>query len=105
MWGPRRVFDPPSSTDRYVLVGDDTRRARIAAILEWLHSDATVDVIVELADVANDVPLRAGANTAVTKMYRDGAPAGSGDALVAAVLAALAWRRRTSTRGVVARAG
>ena len=24
LWGPRRVFDPPSSTDRYVLVGDDT---------------------------------------------------------------------------------
>jgi len=38
--------------------------------------------------------LRAGANTAVTKMYRDGAPAGSGDALVAAVRA-LAWRAGT----------
>lgn len=47
LWGPRRVYDPPAGTERFLFVGDETGMHAIAAILESLGPEVRADVIVE----------------------------------------------------------
>lgn len=77
VWGPRRVYDPPAGTDRYLLVGDETGVHAIAAILETLPAATRVDVIVEVDGPADQVPLQEGPMTSVRWAYRNGEPAGT----------------------------
>lgn len=77
LWGPRRVYDPPPGTERFVLVGDETGVHAIAAILEVLPTEAIVDVIVEVGSSADEVPLQRGPNTSITWKHRGSAPAGT----------------------------
>ena len=85
LWGPRRVYDPPEATDRYLLVGDEKGVHAIAAILEALPATTRIDVIVEVDGPADQVPLAAGPNTSVRWLYRNGAAAGTTTALLAEV--------------------
>lgn len=81
LWGPRRVYDPPENTDRFLLVGDETGVHAIASILETLPLDARIDVVVEVDGPGDRVPLGAGPNTDVRWIYRGGAQAGTTTAL------------------------
>jgi len=81
LWGPRRIFDPPADTERFLLVGDETGVHAIAAILDELADelpgDAVIDVIVEVGGECDEVPLRRGPNTSIVWKHRGDAPAGT----------------------------
>jgi NADPH-dependent ferric siderophore reductase len=77
LWGPRTSWEPPAGTDRYLLVADETGLPATAAILEHLPHDATVLVVVEVADAGERQPLLVGPNVQVTWLHRDGASAGT----------------------------
>jgi NADPH-dependent ferric siderophore reductase len=85
LWGPRRVYDPPSGTDRYVLVGDETGVHAIAAILEQLPEDVVADVVVEVDGPEDRVRLRRGPNTSFIWRYRAEAAPGTTSYLIDAV--------------------
>ncbi len=48
LWGPRMAYAPPPSTQRQLLVGDETALPAIASILDAGPIGARVDAIVEL---------------------------------------------------------
>lgn len=73
--------------DWYLLAGDETALPAIARILEELPSEAKAVVRIEVADAAERQDLRSAADLDLQWLYRDGAPAGTTDALVRAVRA------------------
>jgi len=85
LWGPRRIFDPPADTSRFLLVGDETGVHAIAAILEELPAGSVADVVVEVGDVCDEVPLHRGPNTSITWRHRAGAAAGTSRQLLEVV--------------------
>jgi NADPH-dependent ferric siderophore reductase len=87
LWGPRRVYDPPSRTSRFLLVADETGVHAIAAILESLPEDVRADVVVEGDRPDDDVPLAVRPNVCVTRLHRNGAPPGTTSLLADAVRA------------------
>ena len=48
LWGPRMAYNPPPSTQRQLLVGDETALPAIASILDAGSIAASVNVLVEL---------------------------------------------------------
>jgi NADPH-dependent ferric siderophore reductase len=85
LWGPRTAWHPPSDTQWYVLVADETGLPGVGAILEHLPADATVHVVVEVADELERQPLHIGPNVRITWLHRGGAPAGTTGGLASAV--------------------
>ncbi|MCY3569385.1 MAG: siderophore-interacting protein [Chloroflexi bacterium] len=57
LWGPRMAYAPPPSTQRQLLIGDETALPAIASILDAGPIGARVDAIVELdPDTVLDLP-------------------------------------------------
>lgn len=57
LWGPRMAYRPPLSTQRQLLVGDETALPAIASILESGPIGASVEAIVEVnPDTVLDLP-------------------------------------------------
>ena len=71
--------------DWYLLAGDETALPAIARILEELPGKAKAVVRVEVADAVERQDLRSAADLDLQWLYRDGAPAGTTDALACAV--------------------
>jgi NADPH-dependent ferric siderophore reductase len=90
LWGPRTAYDPPPSTDRYLLVADDTGLPAVAAILESLPAKTEVQVVAEVDDPDERQPLPASPSVEVTWCYRRGAPAGT-TTLLADAVRSLPW--------------
>ena len=88
LWGPREAFEPPTDTDWFLLVADDTGLPAVAAILETLPPDVPALVVAEVADADQRHPLPERPGTEVTWVHRDGAPAGTVAGRVAAAVSA-----------------
>lgn len=85
--GPRGSAVPPLDRARYVLAADETG---VPALLNWLDrlpATAHADVLVEVHDAADHLPLPARARTSVTWLHRGPAPAGTTTLLADAVAA------------------
>jgi NADPH-dependent ferric siderophore reductase len=87
LWGPRSAYAPPSATDRYLLVADDTGLPGVAAIIDTLPAGTTVDVVAEVDSEQDRLPLPEQDGLTVTWCYRRGAAPGTTSALVDAVRA------------------
>jgi NADPH-dependent ferric siderophore reductase len=87
IWGPRTTFEPPESTDWYLLAADETGLPAVAAILESLPEGTTARVFAEVAGEAERQALPASPPVEVTWLHRDGAPAGTATVLLDAVKA------------------
>ncbi|MFF9349200.1 siderophore-interacting protein [Streptomyces sp. NPDC014734] len=85
--GPPGGMIVPYTYDRYLLAGDITALPAIARWLEDLPRSAKGWAFVEVADAAEEIGLRAPEGVEVHWLHRDGAPAGTGDALARAVTA------------------
>jgi NADPH-dependent ferric siderophore reductase len=83
--GPRGSFIIPTTFDWHLLIGDDTGLPAIARRLEELPAGTRAVVLVEVDSAADQVLLQSAANVSVTWAYRDGAEAGSSDALARAL--------------------
>lgn len=69
LWGPRTAFDPPATTNWWLLLADETGLPGVAAILDAIGPDAEGHVFVEAgADV--DYPLPAPAGVEVSWLRR-----------------------------------
>jgi NADPH-dependent ferric siderophore reductase len=87
LWGPRTAYEPPATTDAYLLVADETGLPAVAAILESLPEGTPVQVVAEVDNPAERQDLPAAPSFDVTWVYREGAPAGTTSLLVDAVRA------------------
>jgi NADPH-dependent ferric siderophore reductase len=85
LWGPRASFAPPRGARDFLLIGDDTAMPAITAMLDALPRTCRVRAVVETVDAAHIVPLNAHPLGIVDWVFRDGAPAGTGTALLDAV--------------------
>lgn len=88
--GPGGGYTPASGAVRHLLFGDDAAIPAIAAAVEVLPADAEGLVIIEVGDASDEVPLTVPAGVEVRWLHRigpDGAVAGYGEPLVAAVMA------------------
>jgi NADPH-dependent ferric siderophore reductase len=70
LMGPGGGDQPPGR--RLVLAGDETALPAIARIVEGLPAGARATVLVEVADAAEEQPLRSAADLDVTWLHRDG---------------------------------
>ena len=89
-WGPRTTWHPPSGTDRYLLVADETGLPAVAVIIESLPEGTPVTVVAESwsAEERPELPERDGVE--VVWCDRDGAEPGTTTLLIDAVRA-LPW--------------
>ncbi len=88
LWGPKAAFDPPDDSCAFLLVGDETGLAAIAAVIEQVvatNREVTIDVIAEVADVEHTVAFIDHPAVTTTWLFRDGTPPGAGQALLDAV--------------------
>lgn len=87
LWGPRTAFEPPTGTDRYLLVADETGLPAVAAIIESRPDDVPVQVLAEVSGDEWHPLLPERSSVAVTWLHRQGAEAGTttllGDAIAA----------------------
>lgn len=88
LWGPRTAWDPPTGTDRYLLVADETGLPALAVILETLPAGTPVTAFVELDDDADRIPFETSVDLDLTWLHRGGADVGTTTLLVDAVRAA-----------------
>ena len=79
--GPRGSFVIPTTYDWHLLVGDDTGVPAIARRLEELPAGARAVVLAEVDNAADEVSFKSAAEVSVTWVHRNGAEAGSTDAL------------------------
>lgn len=85
--GPRGSAVPPMDRARYVLAADETG---LPAVLNWLDrlpAGAHADVLVEVQDAADEIPLTSAATTEITWLHRAGAEPGTTTHLLDAVVA------------------
>jgi len=75
------------AADWYLLAGDETALPAIGRMLESMPDDAVGQVIVEIADEAEQQALRVPPGMAVQWLHRHGAPAGTTTQLLQAVQA------------------
>ncbi|MET0324009.1 MAG: siderophore-interacting protein, partial [Ilumatobacteraceae bacterium] len=87
LWGPRSAYAPPATTDRYLLVADDTGLPGVAAIIESLPAGTPIEVVAEVDSEQDRLPLPEQVGVSVTWCYRRGAAPGTTTALVDAVRA------------------
>ncbi|WP_328343900.1 siderophore-interacting protein [Micromonospora sp. NBC_00421] len=83
--GPGGAYAPDPTADWHLLVGDESALPAIAAALERLPEGAPAVVLVEIADRAEEQPLRSPGAVALTWLHRGDRPVG--EALVEAVRA------------------
>jgi NADPH-dependent ferric siderophore reductase len=83
--GPSPAHQADPLVRRQLLVGDETALPAIAALLAELPDTATAQVVIEVADAAEEQPLTSRADTRITWLHRNGAPAGRTERLLAAV--------------------
>ncbi|MFI9642450.1 siderophore-interacting protein [Micromonospora sp. NPDC051925] len=81
--GPGGAYAPDPAADWHLLVGDESALPAIGAALERLPVGAPAVALVEVADRADEQPLRSPGAVALTWLHRAGRPVG--EALVAAV--------------------
>lgn len=74
-FGPGGGYAPEPEAS-HLLVGDEAALPAIAAALERLPDDAEAEVFVEVADAANEIPLRVTDRTKLTWVHRGDAPYG-----------------------------
>jgi NADPH-dependent ferric siderophore reductase len=79
---------PISEADWVLMVGDESALPAIGTLAEALPPGTAGLVFVEVAEGADEQPLRSPGDLAVHWVHRASAPAGCGDALVTAVRAA-----------------
>lgn len=80
LWGPRRIFYPPTTTGRYLFVVDETGFGAVASVLDQLlASDPDVEarVIAECDGDVGRVEFPSGPNVTATWVDRDGAAPGT----------------------------
>lgn len=87
LWGPRTAYEPPATTEWYLLVADETGLPGVGAIIDSLPADAVVRAFIEVADETEHQPLRESPTTDVTWIHRNGAAAGTTTNLIDAVRA------------------
>jgi NADPH-dependent ferric siderophore reductase len=85
--GPRGSFVVSDDFDWYLLVGDETALPAIGRRLDELRADTQAQVIVEVADAAEQQSLQTRAALNVSWLHRDGASPGGVEPLLAAVRA------------------
>jgi NADPH-dependent ferric siderophore reductase len=83
--GPSPAYLPEDSGAEHLLVGDETALPAIGTMLAELPAAARATAVIEVADAAEEQPLPSSATAAVHWLHRDGRPAGTPDALVAAL--------------------
>jgi NADPH-dependent ferric siderophore reductase len=83
--GPSPAYQPDPLVGRHLFVGDETALPAIDALLRCLPATARADVLIEVADAAEEQPLTAEADLRVSWLRRDGAAPGTADRLLAAV--------------------
>lgn len=88
MVGPRGSKIVSNDFDWFLMVGDETAFPSFARRLEELPAGKKALVIVEVDDHANELPYETAADAMVVWAHRDGAPAGTGTALIDALKAA-----------------
>ncbi|MEU1604422.1 siderophore-interacting protein [Micromonospora matsumotoense] len=81
--GPGGAYAPDPTADWHLLVGDESALPAIGAAVERLPEGALAVVLVEIADRAEEQPLRSPGAMALTWLHRGDRPVG--EALVAAV--------------------
>lgn len=86
--GPGGAYAPDPAADAHLMVGDEAAIPAIAAALDRLEPDARADVYLEVANAAEEIPLRRTANTTVTWVHREAAGTDYGIALAQKVRAA-----------------
>jgi NADPH-dependent ferric siderophore reductase/DNA-binding PadR family transcriptional regulator len=87
--GPRGSFVVPNTFDWYLLAGDDTALPAIGRRIEELPATCTAWVFAEVATLDDLPQWPSRPNVHVTPVLRGDVPAGSSDALVKAVRAAV----------------
>lgn len=90
LWGPRRTFEPPVGTDRYLLVTDESGFGATAALLDELAGDLArppISVVAEAEhpDLAVDFPVPP--NGSIEWTFRNGIEPGLHQGLLDAVRA------------------
>jgi len=88
MVGPRGSKIVSHDFDWFLMVGDETAWPSFARRLEELPAGAKAFVFVEVADAASELPYETAADAQVVWVHRNGAPAGTGTALLDALTAA-----------------
>jgi NADPH-dependent ferric siderophore reductase len=83
--GPRGSAIIPLEFDWYLFIGDETALPAIGRRLEELPAGSHAVVIVEVEDAAEEQSFTSKAKLRIHWVHRHGAPAGSGDALSAAL--------------------
>lgn len=86
--GPRAGFRLDPELRHLLIGGDETALPAIGAIIEALPAGLTVDAFIEIPEPADIQLLCSRAEVTFTWLSRDGAPAGTGAALQAAMIAA-----------------
>ena len=89
--GPVRSGHAPAEVDWVLLVGDETALPAIARCLDEAEAGQRIRVLVEVADAERELPLPTAADAEITWVHSDGAVAGTGDLLEAAVRSAPWW--------------
>ncbi|MFT4167173.1 MAG: siderophore-interacting protein [Microlunatus sp.] len=75
-FGPGGAYAPDPAAPSHLLVGDEAALPAVAAALDALPDDASVDVYVEVADAAHQIPLRLTRGTRLTWVHRGEHPYG-----------------------------
>ena len=88
--GPRPHAVPSFAAGAVVMATDETGLPALAAIAEAAPADLPIHAVVEVADAAEEQPLRSAADLQISWRHRDGAAAGTTGALEHAVRA-LPW--------------
>jgi NADPH-dependent ferric siderophore reductase len=85
--GPSPAYQPDPDVGRHLFIGDETALPAIDAMLRELPTSARAEVLIEVADAAEEQPLVSAGVVKITWLHRDGGPAGAPDRLLAGVRA------------------
>jgi NADPH-dependent ferric siderophore reductase len=80
--GPRGSLIVPMSFDWYLLAGDETAIPALARRIAELPANARVLAVIEIDNPAEHQPFAGAADVALTYVYRNGAPAGTGSRIL-----------------------
>lgn len=85
--GPGGAYSPDPDADHHLLVGDASALPAIAVALERLPRGASADVVVEVEDGGEEIPLPTAASAAVRWVHAACSSLAPGEEIVAAVRA------------------
>lgn len=72
VWGPRVLYAPPATSERIVLIGDETVLPAISVILAEMNPGRQAAVFVEVEDRSQELPLRNADSVEMTWIHRGG---------------------------------